>query len=78
MCRVRVFGNENFKWILSLVQAWSVARNTQMMVGVSSLSIGDECSIFTYSILFPNEWDIQVGSWHNSIAKRGPKGIETL
>jgi len=39
------------------------------MIGVYSPSIRDEQDIFTYSILFPNELDIQVESWPNSIVK---------
>jgi len=30
------------------------------MVGMCSPFIGDECDIFTCSISFPNEWDIQI------------------
>ena len=44
-----------------------------MMVGECSPFIRDERGIFTCSILFLNEWDIQVGSWPNSIAKKNQK-----
>jgi len=43
------------------------------MVGMCSPSIGDErgdkCCIFTCSLLFSNEGDIQVGSWPKKRAK---------
>jgi len=45
---------------LSWIKARSIDRINQIMVGVCSPSIGDERGIFTCSIPFSNEWDIQV------------------
>jgi len=39
------------------------------MVGMCYPSTGDEHGIFTCSILFLNECDIQVESWPNTIPK---------
>ena len=45
---------------LSWITARSVDRINWIMVGVCSLSMGDELGIFTCSITTSNEWDIQV------------------
>jgi len=53
------------------------ARNAREMVEMFSPFIGNEHGIFTCSILFPHEWDIQVGSWPKTRTKWDKK-VKTL
>jgi len=76
---VGIVGNlELTKWVGEIWAKFyaghvSEYKRLQEMVGMCSPSIGDErgdkCCIFTCSLLFSNEGDIQVGSWPKKRAK---------
>ena len=66
--------SESLSWILDR----TYSRITWVMVRMCSPSIMDERGIFTCSIQFLNEWDIQIESWPNLTTKGDLRSQNTL